>query len=311
MNESKTKSNLAKRENNGNFDISVQQLQVENLKWGNAEEIQSSIVKLYQYAEKKAYDSISWYRVRKGRMAWNSRLLRFLAIILTSLGGLAPLISSIGLANEFVVNELPLNIMIGQFGYLFLGLAAACIGLDRFFGFSSGWMRYITTMMTIERALSDFRLDWAMMLAKTGENQITPDQVQLMLQRLKEFVAAIDGHVEQETQIWVSEFRTNLVEIEKTAKTQVEATRPGAIDITVTNGMDTDAGFAVALDGLIVMNGIKGTRHQIGYVPPGTHKVVIHGAIKGESLDASELVNVSPGTVANVTLALPVKEAQP
>lgn len=172
-------------------------------------------------------------------------------------------------------------------------------------------MRYITTMMTIERALSEFRLDWAMMLAKSGQNQFTPDQVQLTLQRLKEFIAAIDSHVEQETQIWISEFRTNLVEIEKAAKTQSDATKPGAIDITVTNGMDTDVGFTVVLDGLAVMRGVKGTRHQIGYVPPGTHKILINGAIKGESFDASELVNVVPGTTSNVTLALPVKEAQP
>jgi hypothetical protein len=56
---------------------------------------------------------------------------------------------------------------------------------------------------------------------------------------------------------------------------------------------------------------VRGTQHQVGYVPPEPHKVVVAGVINGEPLEASELVNVMPGEVAKATLALPVKEAQP
>ncbi len=198
----------------------------------------------------------------------------------------------------------------GQLGYLFLGLAAACVGLDRFFGFSNGWMRYVTTKMMIERALSDFRFEWMMMVAKLGGQNPTTDQVQLTIQRVKEFASTINNHVDQETQAWVSEFKTSIAEIEKTAKEQTAATRPGAISVTVTNGMDTADGFTVTIDGMEVKT-VRGTKYQIGYVPPGPHKIAVAGVIKGESLDASELVNVMPGEIANVTLALPVKEAQP
>jgi hypothetical protein len=289
-------------------DIERPRFEVQNLKWKSADEIQESIGAIYRYAEDTASDSIAWYGKSKRRKAQISQLLRFLAIVLTSLGGLTPIIGALGLTTIALRGELKLNV--GQMGYLFLGLAAACVGFDRFFGFSSGWMRYLTTKMTLERSLSEFRLDWAMMVAKLGENPPTPDQVQLMLQRLKEFLLVIDTHVEQETQAWVSEFKTNIAEIEKTAKTQGEATRPGAIDITVTNGMDTEDGFTVALDGMEVKK-VRGTKYQIGYVPPGPHMIAVSGVIKGESLDASELVNVAPGAIANATLALPVKEAQP
>ena len=74
--------------------------------------------------------------------------------------------------------------------------------------------------------------------------------------------------------------------------------------------METDNGFMVSLDGMEVKK-VNGTKYQIGYVPPGPHKIAIIGTIKGETLDASELVNVTPGEIANVTLALPVKAAQP
>ena len=281
-------------------DINAPRLQVHTLKWRTEQETQESIGVLYEYAEASAIGSIRWYGKQKRRKAVMSRTLRGFAIVFTIAGGLTPIIAALGWSGTIV----------GQIGYLLLGLAAACIGFDKFFGFSSGWMRYIKTKMTIERALTDFRLDWAMMVAKLRENSPTTDQVQLMIQRVKEFLLAVNNQVEQETQAWVSEFKTNLAEVEKSAKEQSESTRPGAIDITVTNGMDTKDGFTVTLDGMEVKT-IRGTKYQIGYVAPGPHKIAVTGDIKNETLDASELVNVAPGEIAKVTLALPVKEAQP
>ena len=291
------------------LNISVPELRVQDLKWTTPADVQKSIVKLYQYAEATANDSIEWYRRKKRPKAWASQVLRFLAIILTTIGGLTPIISALGGSTVQLPQPIS-NLNVGHLGYLFLGLAAASVAFDRFFGFSSGWMRYITTKMTLEKMLSEFRMDWAMMVAKLGEKSPTTDQVQLMIQRIKEFLVAINTHVEQETLTWVSEFKTNLAEIEKTASTQRESARPGAIDITVTNGMDTEDGFTVVLDGMEVKR-VRGTKYQIGYVPPGPHKIAVSGTIKGEQLDASELANVAPGEITNVTLALPVKEAQP
>ncbi|HXQ39291.1 MAG TPA: SLATT domain-containing protein [Anaerolineales bacterium] len=291
------------------YDISVPKLRVQTLKWTTADEIQGSVVELYQYAEACAWDSIDWYGKRKRWKAWMSQLLRCLAIIFTTIGGLMPIIGALGVSNVTLPGTAR-QFSLGHVGYLFLGLAAASIAFDRFFGFSSGWMRYITTKMTLERMLSEFRFDWAMMVAKLGERSPTTDQVQLMIQRIKEFLVSVNSNVEQETQTWISEFKTNLAEIEKAATKQAEAARPGAIDITVTNGMDTEDGFTVTLDGMEVRK-VRGTKYQIGYVPPGPHKIAVSGSIKGEQLDASELANVAPGEIANVTLALPVKEAQP
>lgn len=302
----KTRTRLVKHERR--LDIDTPELQVHRLKWKNDEEIQESIGQLYQYAEASAGSSIAWYGKQKRQKARMSRLLRGLAILFTIAGGLTPVVAALGLT------QIPLpgarQVDAGHLGYLLLGLAAACIGFDKFFGFSSGWMRYLATKMTIERSLSEFRLDWAMMVAKLREKSPTTDQVQLMIQRVKEFLLTVNTQVEQETQAWVSEFKTNLAEIEKTAKAQGESTRPGAIDITLTNGMDTDDGFTVTLDGMEIKK-IRGTKYQIGYVAPGPHKIAVTGVVKGELLDASELVNVAPGEIAKATLALPVKEAQP
>jgi SMODS and SLOG-associating 2TM effector domain 2 len=291
-------------------DIECPDIRVQDLAWGTPEEARDSIKKLYEYAEAVADTSIYWYGCHKRKIAWKSRLLRLFAIIFTALGGLTPIISSLGWSIQRgpgVVERLDF----GQLGYLFLGLAAACVGLDRFFGFSSGWMRYITTKMTLERALSDFRFEWAMMAAMQGKSLPASEQIQQMIQRVKEFSSAINTHVDQETQSWVSEFKTNIAEIEKTAKAQAEAARPGAIEVIVQNGMETDSGFTVTLDGMRHGAAVRGTKYHIGYLSPGPHMVVVEGTIEGEPLDASEYVNVLPGEVVKASLSLPVKEAQP
>ena len=287
--------------------IDIPRLSAQNLKWTRADDIQASISELYQYAETSANASIDWYGRHKNSLARWSQTLRALTIILTSIGGLMPLISALGF--RISVGQTG-NLELGQLGYLFLGLAAACVGYDKFFGYSSGWMRYIKTKMILEKTLAEFRLDWAMMIAKLGDNPPTPDQVQLMIQRLKEFLLTTNNHVEKETEAWISEFKTNIAELEKTSKAQVEASQPGAIEITVTNGMETEDGFTVALDGMEIRT-VRGTKYQIGYVPPGPHKIAVTGMIKKERLDASELVNVAPGEITKATLAFPVKEAQP
>lgn len=276
-------------------------LEVHQLKWSGVEEINGSLTRLFQYVEKHAQDSIDWYGRKKSRKAWMSSWLRLLAIFWTTLGGLTPILGSIGW-HELTILKTPVSL--GNVGYLFLGFAAACLGLDKFFGFSSGWMRYITTMMALQRRLSEFRFEWAMMLAKMAEQKPTTDQVQLMIQRLKEFLITVDTDVDQETQAWVSEFKTNLSEVEKSAKAQADTNRPGAIDITLTNGMKTEDGFTVSIDGMEVKR-VHGTQYQIGYVPPGPHKITVSGVIGGQPVDASSLVNVAPGAIAGVTLAFP------
>lgn len=283
----------------------IESLPLEDLSWKNAQDTEASIQKAYAYAEQRAQQAVDWYLRNKGWKAFWSRWLRISAILLTTLGGLAPIMGSTGWLTEGYAGA------VRMLGYVFLALAAACVGLDRFFGFSSGWMRYIMTALGLEKSLSEFRMEWAMIVAKLGGASPTPEQVQSMLQRVKEFVAYVDGTVEDETRDWVSEFKTSIADVERTAKEVGAAVRPGAIDVTVTNGMDAEGGFDVALDGMNVRANVRGTKYQVGYVPPGPHKVEVTARVGARTLEASELVNVAPGEIAKATLALPTETAQP
>jgi hypothetical protein len=137
---------------------------------------------------------------------------------------------------------------------------------------------------------------------RVGET--SPTQAQQLLQRIKDYISFIDGQVEKETQAWIADFQSNIAEIEKTAKTLGEAARPGAIDITVSNGKDADDGITISLDGLILEK-VFGAKYQIGYAPPGPHKIAVSAKFAGVTVETSELISVSAGAIAKVTLTLP------
>lgn len=181
------------------------------LAWKTDAEIQASIGTLYRYAEARAQESIDWYWYAKQSKARWSRFLRFAAIVLATMGGLAPIIAALDSSSQF-------GHVVGQLGYVVLGLAAACVGLDKFFGFSSGWMRYVTTVLALQEELSAFRLAWAKLSAQSREQTPGPDETQAAIQQVKDFVLAIDQIVGQETKAWVAEFQTNLTDVEWIAK---------------------------------------------------------------------------------------------
>jgi hypothetical protein len=56
----------------------------------------------------------------------------------------------------------------GLWASLLLGVAAALFGLDKAFGYLSGWARYVLTATNIRRALEEFRMDWAELMVKAG-----------------------------------------------------------------------------------------------------------------------------------------------
>ena len=98
---------------------------------------ESALAKLYRYAEGRAIEATDWYlQDKRGKRIW-SRGLRLLAILLVTAGALQPLLDAAAPGPSRTA-----------WGYVLLALAAACIGLDRFFGLSSGWMRSMTTSRT-------------------------------------------------------------------------------------------------------------------------------------------------------------------
>src|SRR5260370_24769936 len=127
------------------------------------DQVSTCLDSLREYVEHDVEAAIRWCYAKKPWKAWGSQLLKFLTLLATGLGGLLPIVSATGIfSSGFPEAQKQLrNLQINQIGYLCFGLAAAFLAFDKYFGYSTGWMRYITTAMSLETTLRNFRLDWA------------------------------------------------------------------------------------------------------------------------------------------------------
>ncbi|HZT32154.1 MAG TPA: SLATT domain-containing protein [Bryobacteraceae bacterium] len=286
-------------------------------------DLAASLEALRKYAEGYAQASLDWYYAKKPMKAAVSRVLRILTIVATAVGGLMPVISllfggSAGTATEHALNSLRMN----QYGYLSLGLAALFLALDRFLGSSSAWMRFIATAAGIETALEQFRFDWARLTAALGGRTPTGPELQALVSRITEFSSAVRRLVESETSAWVTEFQANLAEMErrteaavrmareqagqaeKGTKPQLSAAAPGAIDLTVSNAGETDAGYAVSVDDEMAKSAVASQTCGIMGIAPGLHELSVSGKIGGVPASASQVVTVRPEEATKVSVTL-------
>jgi hypothetical protein len=260
------------------------------------------------YAEAKINNELSWYYRKKKNRSSTSQFLRFSAVMLTVLGGLVPLLISIfGSKPQWTWLAGLGDIRFGQLGYFFLAMAGGLVLLDKYFGYSTGWMRYIVAMQAIEKAREAFRLDWTtlsrkLVLVQSGTPEHA-DATDRMIQRVRSVILEVKDHSEKETQAWILEFQTNLAQFEKDLKSQMEAGRPGGIDVEVTDGNKADTPIEISLDGMIA-DLFSGTAGSIGYVAPGLHRVTARAQKANRDYSASTLVNVGGRQICQVKIAL-------
>jgi len=180
--------------------------------------MEASLGALRRYVEDEAQKQINWYYAKKASKSAVSTALRFLAILLFVTGGLVPIIKAT--LPTAAVLKFPFDF--GQAGYLLIGIAAGCLGLDRFFGYSTGWIRYITTAMAIEKSLEEYRMEWARNMAKLRGGPPNDQQLDQLIQTCEMFSLAIKSQVEQETKAWVAEFQSSLAQLEKDLQAKAE-----------------------------------------------------------------------------------------
>lgn len=263
---------------------------------------------LRKYAETKIHDELNWYCQKKRGRSVTSQALRFFAVVLSVIGGLVPILVSVfGSRPRWPWLDAFTDLRFGQLGYLLLAVAAGLVLLDKYFGYSTGWMRYIVAIQAIEKAREAFRLDWAALSRKllTVAEQ-TPEQTEAigrMIERVRSVIVEVKEQTEKETQAWIQEFQTNLAQFEKDLKAQMEAGRPGGIDAEVTDGDKADTPVELSLDGMIA-DRFSGRAGSIGYVAPGMHRITAKAQKAGSDYSASTMVTVGGGQICVVKLTL-------
>ncbi|MFF2659641.1 SLATT domain-containing protein [Kitasatospora sp. NPDC058032] len=171
----------------------------------NAADLRVGLRELYLWVEAYAVESINWYTKEKVSKARWSKFLRVAAVLSIAGGTVTPVVAvGMGWAGESI------------WGYGLIGIGACFVAMDRVYGYSSAWMRYVSTAMALNRQLVRFQAAWPRIEARFAAD---PGQegFAAAAQELSRFVDEFALVVENETMMWVAEFQSHLVQLESGA----------------------------------------------------------------------------------------------
>ena len=184
----------------------------------DCDNVPESLAALLEFVEKSAKAVTEWYWAEKGPKARASRIIQALSLMLTGAAGLLPIVFQVlkeGGRQQWWMSQLWPSALVGA--------AVALLGLDRAFGFSSAWARYVLAATEINRRLAEFRMDWmALSAAACAKEGPAADRIAALIQKAKEFRVAVEDIIVQETKEWATEFRNNMSQLEKDVKAQLE-----------------------------------------------------------------------------------------
>jgi hypothetical protein len=167
-----------------------------------------SLQAIYNFVIHEAEATRKWY-IEKSRVQrrW-ARLLRISAIITTTLAGLIPLLSQL-----IIVEGKPL--IAPAWASAALVVSVFFIALDKFFGFSSSWARFILTELKVRISLHNFLMDWQLMRAKINDDAPSEELLIELLTMCKLLLIRTTEILTQEADEWRQEFMTVIRQIDE------------------------------------------------------------------------------------------------
>ncbi|MEU0600844.1 SLATT domain-containing protein [Streptomyces sp. NPDC006393] len=164
--------------------------------WGEPAE---RLDELYRWVERGALETASWYLTERVWKRRGARVLRCGATAGAVAGAALPLLDLTRAVDG-----------VAPWGYLALLLSVACVGIDRYFGVTSGWIRDVATAQAVQRRLQALQFDWAsenvreVLGPAEGTASEAAERCLTVLRRFSEDVTEL---VRTETADWMVEFR--------------------------------------------------------------------------------------------------------
>ncbi|MBW1604701.1 SLATT domain-containing protein [Streptomyces sp. JJ66] len=168
--------------------------------WGEPVE---RLEELYLWVEDGALRGIAWYLADRAWKRRGARLLRAGAALGGTGGAALPALELTGVFPG-----------IGVWGFLSLLTAAVCLGADRWFGCTAGWMRDVATAQALQRRLEALQYDWT---AEAVREVLGPaegsaaEAAERCLGLLRRFSEDVTELVRAETLDWMVAFRSGPV----------------------------------------------------------------------------------------------------
>ena len=144
------------------------------------------------YANKQ----LRFYKTRRKKRRWWANSILIFSILLFTSSLLFPILTG---PDD---NILKTEINYYAISYLFLVLASILLFIDRFFGHSDAWMRYVLTEMQLNKTISEYHGRWIKLIQSLELNILTPENKNNLIDLLQEFDKALREIVITETETW-------------------------------------------------------------------------------------------------------------
>jgi len=183
----------------------------------------NSLQRLFEFADTHCTEAIKWYNTSKRYKQKLGYSLRFLSILAVAVAGIIPVMT------EMICRQDKGQCISPAWATVAIALAALFVALDRFAGYTSGWVRYVRSAQKLTELQGQFRLDWCMYLHSEFEDKIDKvvdsENGQLSiysgkdygLRLCKDYIGSVNSVVSRETDAWAQEFQQVLVQFEKPA----------------------------------------------------------------------------------------------
>jgi len=278
---------------------------------------QQSLPAMYKHAEDASERARSWYWRSIHNKKISSMLVRGVGFGLLVIGAVSPLVAALSSDPQF-------RLASTQFGVITLAIAGLLHSADRIFGWSSGWLRYISTVTTMESVTRRFELEWANYAINKAGGLDDTDKRPLfdLARKMEEEILKLQS---DETEKWVAEFNSGLAVLSDLIKSQREAAeknldaarasiekrdaaagerekadRPGGIELAIVHKADV-VPVRIRLDDGPELE-FAGTVWAWKALPPGQHTVEVRGT--SSSATVRKIANVLPAAVAAIEVRL-------
>jgi SMODS and SLOG-associating 2TM effector domain 2 len=262
-------------------------------------------------------EATQWYfGAKQDHKKWGRRI----RLATWALGGVAvmipvavetfrPLDKDRGVVWEYLKPELWLRPGVATLALL---LAAGFVWLDRFYGYTSGWLRYMEAAQRLSELRDRFAVEWATTQAGWPGGKPTEPQVQEAFAKILSLNGQLHTVVRDETRAWVGEFRDALRQLEEQLSRRYEARQQieqGGLEIEAeaAEGARLAEGWVLSVSGQgPTAQAVAGARTSLAlsagvYQVRGEAKLVLADGTSRRSTD-EKAAAVEAGRVASVKL---------
>ena len=267
-----------------------------DLKWDEKNAL-ASLDKLYAFAFQEAQKAEDWYWKKTAQKKRWAMWLRVIAIAAVTVAGIIPILTPIW-QNE---NQPVINPIWSSFA---VAIGTAALGLDKYFGFSSGWIRYVTSALSVKGWLIEFKYDWELNRAMiTAIDKFSEQEMQTMIAKCSSFALKVSNAVQEETKQWAQEFQAGIGSLGEALKEQASISQPSGVVINLENGAQCKDGWEIQV------NGRKFGKHHgntgvLTDLRVGLYQVAITGVIGKKELHAETAFKIEAGQITTITLKL-------